>query len=79
MSDQPEIVSAQAWKCPCGQVNGRPEVDVCSCGEWTIDGPVKKGKAKFEPEPQPEPAPEPIPEPVIEPEPEPQPEPRPSK
>ncbi|MCR4339336.1 MAG: hypothetical protein NUW01_05550 [Gemmatimonadaceae bacterium] len=40
-SKQPEIVSAQAWKCPCGAVNGRPEVDVCSCGEWTVDGPVK--------------------------------------
>ena len=40
---QPEIVSAQAWGCPCGGVNGIPEVDVCAtCGEWTLDGPVTK-------------------------------------
>lgn len=46
MSKQPEILSAQAWGCPCGQVNGRPEVDVCSCGEWSLDGPVKATKSE---------------------------------
>lgn len=40
---QPEVVSAQAWKCVCGAVNGIPEIDVCaSCGEWTLGGPVEK-------------------------------------
>ena len=45
MSKQPEILSAQSWSCPCGGVNGIPEFEVCAtCGEWSLDGPVKAGK-----------------------------------
>ena len=52
MGKQPEIVSAQAWKCPCGRVVGREEYPVCPCGEWSLDGPVKAEKAAPKAEPK---------------------------
>ena len=42
MSKEPRIVSAQAWECVCGRVNGRPEVEVCACGDYTLAGSVEK-------------------------------------
>lgn len=54
--DEPVRVSPHAWRCPCGLENSISERPVCACGEWSLDGLVKKrGKADKPAEPEPEP------------------------
>ena len=50
---QPVRVSAQAWRCPCGLLMGIPERPVCTCGEWSLDGPVRPQAQPGKEEPAP--------------------------